>query len=108
MDLRLIVAHAEMPADDLFVLKKIFSLDEIIEMHMAVFVDDILAVIWCQKGHFGDENLGSKHIGVAIKTGRSRVAGVGNQWNSRLRCDFDTRDPCVADLVTGPIGELRF
>ncbi len=97
-----------MTADDSFVLKKILAVDEIVQVHVTIFVDEVFAVIGGKECHLGDENFGTKHIGVTIESGRGGISGVSDKRDSSFRSDFNTREPSITDLVTGPIGELRF
>jgi hypothetical protein len=54
VDLGFVVADAEVTADDLFVLEQVLAFDEVIQVHVSIFVDFVFAVIWGQEGHFGD------------------------------------------------------
>jgi hypothetical protein len=59
MDLGFVVADAEVTADDLFVLKQVLAVDEVIQVHVSIFVDFVFAVVGGQEGHFRDQDFGS-------------------------------------------------
>ena len=46
MDLLPVVPYREMSAYDDLIFEVIFSIDEIVKMHVPVFMNPILAVIW--------------------------------------------------------------
>ena len=53
-----------------FVFELIRTIQNIIQMHVTVFVDLLLAVIRAEKRHFCDEYLGFERVFVAVQSGR--------------------------------------
>src|SRR6185369_7721106 len=65
-DLLVVVAGAEVGGDDEFVLEAIASLDKIVEVHVAMLVNFVLAVVGGDEGHFGDQDFGFVEVGIGI------------------------------------------
>ena len=108
VDLRFVVADAEVAADDLFVLEQVLAFDEVIQVHVSIFVDLVFAVIWGQEGHFGDQDFGAKHIGITVESCRCGIACVGDKRDSGFGGHLEARETRVSDLVSGPVGEFGF
>ena len=75
-DLSVVIPRAEMGGDDHIVIESVLSGDEIVQVHMPVFVDFVLAVVGCHERHLGDQHLRVVHGGAIVQAWRRTVAKI--------------------------------
>ena len=63
-----VVTCAEVPGDDDFVFEFVFSINEIIQMHVPVLADQFFTMIRRDESHFGDQNFGLVKQWVIVQT----------------------------------------
>ena len=61
------VARAQMRSDNEFILELIATIDKIVQVHVAEFVDLFFAVLGRNKRHFTDQHLGFVHDGAIVE-----------------------------------------
>ncbi len=77
-------------------------------MRVTVLVNLFFTVFRRDEGHFGNENLGSVHVGAIIETLGGRVAGVRDQGDSdsgghrtllHYAVEREISDPCMVTCL---------
>ena len=77
-----VVPRAEVGSDHQLILKTISPFAKIIDMHVAMLMDFVFAVLGRHKGHFADQNPGLKEDFIVIQTLRGGVARVGEHGDT--------------------------
>src|SRR5438105_3346148 len=85
------IARAEVCADDQFVLESFGSLDEVIQMHVAVFVDFLAAMVGSDEAQLRDEDFCLKGRWVAVEPRGACVAGVADQRRAHFASHLHAR-----------------
>ncbi len=99
-------AGAEVCEDDEFVLEAMGTIEEIIEVHVAEFVNFFAAMFGPEEGHFGDEDFAGVDIGVSIEAWGGGIAGEADEGVEEFGGDFGALESEVADLVAGESAEF--
>lgn len=99
-------AGTEVCKDDEFVLESLFAVEEIVEVHVAEFVDFFTAMGGSEERHFRDQDVAGVDIGMGIESVGGGIAGEADERCEEFGGDFDSLHADVADLVTGESGEF--
>ena len=105
-DLPRMVTRAEVREDDLRVLESIAALHDVVQMHVPVLVDLVLAVARRDKRHLRNQHVGAIHVGIVVQPLRSAVAQVGHPRQTRLLRYFHARQTNVANLFAAQFAVL--
>ena len=100
-DLPFVIARAEVDQHDQLILKPFGTLDEIIDVHVAEFVNFLSAVFGPEECHLGNEHAGIENLFTVINARWCGVPRVANQWVFDNFADFVPSKADVSDLVPG-------
>ena len=70
------VARAEVGGNHQLIFEALAALDQVVEVHVAEFVDVLFAVVGRDKRQLANENFGFVHYRVVVEAGRGAVAEV--------------------------------
>ena len=85
----------------------IAAFHEIIQVHVAMLMDFLLAVAGRDKRHLGDEDFGLVHVWVVIETAWRAISQIREQGDSYLVRDIDARQSQIPNLIPGERREFR-
>ena len=81
-DLARMIACAEMSEDDLFVLEAMPALDNVVQVHVPMLVDQLRSVRGSHERHLGNQDFGLIHGGAFIQPARITVAQIRYAGNA--------------------------
>lgn len=108
LDLSFVVPRAQVSGDDEFVVEPIGTLAIVVDVHVAMFVDQILAVFRGDEGHLADQDPGLEENRIVVQALRVGIAGIRENWDTCFGRDLGPRHFQIADFVPAQILELWF
>ena len=97
-----------MAHDNDFVIETVFSFNEIVQVHVSVFVDQLFAMIGRNKSHLRNQDFTIIEQRIVIQSWRRRVTRESDQRNSAFFCYFCPGNSKVANLVSRHADEFLF
>lgn len=95
------ISGAEMGGDDHFVFKFVFTIDDIFQMDVTVFVNGFFSMAGSNEGHFQNEYVRAVKIGIEIKAAAGTVAEKPQSGITEFVRNWNAGKIQIADLFAG-------
>jgi hypothetical protein len=93
------VSRTEMSRDHEFVLKTVTSLYDVIQVHVAEFVNLVTTMIGRDESQLANQHLRFVHHGVIVQPAWRAIADVRQYWPTNFGANIRSREPQVSNLI---------